>query len=58
MTNKLLTDVARMFAELNITFQEADDIAETLRNYFDTIEEQDEWADVAGNAIAGGECSC
>jgi len=55
---KLLNDVAGIFAELDVTYQQAEDIASTLSDYFDSASEEDEWVDKASNATTGGECSC
>ena len=55
---KLLTDVASIFAELGISYQQATDIDKILTDYFDNIAEEDDWVDKASNAPTGGECSC
>lgn len=58
MSNKLLTDVAGILAELGVSYQQAVDISETLTQFFDSSADEDEWIDLASNATKGGECSC
>lgn len=56
--SKLLADVAGIFAELGITPADADAIAQQVHYLFDSLADQEEWAEKASNATTGGECSC
>lgn len=59
MSNKLLTDVAHIFAELEVSYNTADAIADELYRA-GILENKDiiEWVELASNAPTGGECSC
>lgn len=56
--SKLLADVAGIFAELGITPADAEAISEQVHYLFDSQADKEEWASLAGNVLAGGECGC
>lgn len=56
--SKLLGDVAGIFAELGVSFQQAEEISEVLESFFLGQDDKEGWVDKASNATTGGECSC
>lgn len=59
MSNKLLTDVAGILAELGVSYGTADAIADELYRA-GLLENKDiiEWVDLASNAPKQGDCAC
>jgi hypothetical protein len=56
MSNKLLNDVASILAELGVSYDQAEGIADRL--YFDSSEDYDAFIQTASNAPSVGECGC
>jgi hypothetical protein len=58
MSTKLLNDVASILAELEVSYEEADEIGNILTFYFLDDDEQEAFVDKASNAPSVGECGC
>jgi hypothetical protein len=58
MSNKLLNDVASILAELGVSYQQAENVADALGHYFTSETGYDDFVDLASNAPSAGECGC
>jgi hypothetical protein len=58
MSKKLLTDVAGILAELGVTYQQAEDVAESIKQHFAGEDDIEDFVNLASNATSVGECGC